>query len=414
MSQFDSKGGEQNIGIGDEASMTHLDHRLREQLQSLDAQGLLRSIVQTKPLAKGRIEVDGKQYLNLSGNDYLGLGSNAALLREFYASLVSDGDWSLFALGSGASRLMTGSSTAYQQLEDSLARLYGKERALVFNSGWQLNTGVLSALIRKGDLVLADRLCHASLIDGLRLTGAKVIRYPHLDYEQLERLLQQHGGPSKTVFIITESIFSMDGDCADLPVLAALRHKYGAVLYVDEAHAVGVRGKQGLGLAEEQDVLDQIDLLIGTFGKAWSGQGAFVVGSRLVRNVLINIARSLIFTTALPPVCIHWLNFVLPRVVSMTDERLRLTELADQLRTRLHQLGLVTGGSSQIVPVMIGDSAQAVAVAEQLRDQGWWVHAVRPPTVPPNTARLRLSLSATMNVAQLEGLPEQIVATVGR
>lgn len=414
MSQFDSKDGEQNIGISNGASMTNLDHRLREQLQSLDTQGLLRSLVPIKPLAHGRIELDGKQYLNLSGNDYLGLGSNVALLREFYARLDRDGDDSLYVLGSGASRLMTGSSAAYQQLEDALAKLYGKESALVFNSGWQLNTGVLSALIRKGDVVLADRLCHASLIDGLRLTGAKVIRYPHLDYEQLEKLLQHHAGLSKTVFIVTESIFSMDGDCADLPVLAALRHKYGAVLYVDEAHAVGVRGKQGLGLAEEQDVLDQIDLLIGTFGKAWSGQGAFVVGSRLVRKVLVNTARSLIFTTALPPVCIHWLNFILPTVVSMTDERLRLTALADQLRTRLQQLGLVTGGLSQIVPVMIGDSAHAVAVAEQLRGQGWWVNAVRPPTVPPNTARLRLSLSATMSAAQLEGLAEQIVATVGR
>lgn len=392
--------------------MTQLDYRLHEHLQSLDAQGLLRSIVPTKPLAKGWIEVDGKQYLNLSGNDYLGLGSDVALLREFYASLISDDDCSLYALGSGASRLMTGSSAAYQQLEDSLARIYGKERALVFNSGWQLNTGVLSALIRKGDVVLADRLCHASLIDGLRLTGAKVIRYPHLDYEKLEKLLQQHCGPSKMVFIVTESIFSMDGDCADLPKLANLRYKYGAVLYVDEAHAVGVRGEHGLGLAEEQGVLNQIDLLIGTFGKAWAGQGAFVVGSHLLCDFLVNTARSLIFTTALPPVCIHWLNFILPKIVSMTNERLRLTELTDQLRTQLHQIGLVTGGSSQIVPIMIGDSAQAVAVAEQLRGQGWWINAVRPPTVPPNTARLRLSLSATMNVAQLEGLPEQIASII--
>jgi 8-amino-7-oxononanoate synthase len=394
--------------------MTDLDHRLHEHLHSLDAQGLLRSLVPTKPLAKGLIEVEGKQYLNLSGNDYLGLGSNAALLHEFYARLGSEDDWSLYALGSGASRLMTGSSAAYQQLEDSLARLYGKERALVFNSGWQLNTGVLSALIRKSDLVLADRLCHASLIDGLRLTGAKVIRYPHLDYEKLEKLLRQHCGPSKMVFIVTESIFSMDGDCAHLPTLVALRDKYGALLYVDEAHAVGVRGERGLGLAEEQGVIEEIDLLIGTFGKAWAGQGAFIVGSHLVGNVLVNTARSLIFTTALPPVCIHWLNFILPKIVAMTDERLRLTELADQLRTRLHQLGLVTGGASQIVPVLIGNAAKAVAAAEQLRAQGWWVHAVRPPTVPPNTARLRLSLSAALGSTQLDGLAEHIAATVGR
>jgi 8-amino-7-oxononanoate synthase len=388
--------------------MTPLDRRLSDQLYALDAQGLLRSIVPTQPLAEGRIEVDGKQYINLAGNDYLGLCSNAALFREFYAGLISDDGGGSCALGSGASRLMTGSSVPYQQLEDTLARLYGKESALVFNSGWQLNTGVLSALVRKGDFVVADRLCHASLIDGLRLAPARLIRYPHLDYERLEKLLQQHCGSSGAVFIVTESIFSMDGDCADLRALAALRDKYGAVLYVDEAHAVGVRGARGLGLAEEQGVLDQIDLLIGTFGKAWAGQGAFIVGSRLLRDFLVNTARTLIFTTALPPASIHWLNVVLPKIVAMTAERLRLTELADQLRTRLQQLGLITDGASQIVPVMIGDSSRAVEVAARLRSHGFWVNAVRPPTVPLNTARLRLSLSAAMSAEQLIALPELI------
>jgi 8-amino-7-oxononanoate synthase len=212
------------------------------------------------------------------------------------------------------------------------------------------------------------------------------------------------------VFIVTESIFSMDGDCADLRLLAELRDNYGAVLYVDEAHAVGVRGGRGLGLAEEQGVLDQIDLLIGTFGKAWAGQGAFVAGSRLLCDFLINTARSFMFTTALPPVSIAWLNFVLPKIVAMRSERQHLAGLAEQLRRRLHGLNIPTGGASQIVPVLLGESAAALAAAERLRSQGWWAQAVRPPTVPPDTARLRLSLSAAMREEQLRGLAEQIAA----
>ncbi len=382
--------------------------RLQEQLHSIDRQALRRKIISVQPLAAGRIEVDGRQYLNLSGNDYLGLAGNVSLLEEFYASIADHKQ----ALGSGASRLITGSRAIYSQLEQSLAQLYEKESALVFNSGWQLNSGVLPALLRKGDLVLADKLCHASLIDGLRLSDAKVIRYPHLDYERLEKLLQQHNDQPGLIFIVTESIFSMDGDCADLRLLTALRNKYGAVLYVDEAHAVGVRGAHGLGLAEEQAVLDQIDLLIGTFGKAYAGQGAFVVGSQMLCDFLINTARSFIFTTALPPINIAWLNFILPKIVAMREERLRLAKMAEQLRNKLCIFNIATGGASQIVPVLLGESALALAAVERLRDQGWWVHAIRPPTVPPNTARLRLSLSAAMQEEQLDGLAEQLAAVV--
>ncbi|WP_417912425.1 aminotransferase class I/II-fold pyridoxal phosphate-dependent enzyme [Candidatus Electronema sp. TJ] len=386
--------------------------RLAAQLRLLEEQGLRRVLASTEPLGQGRIAAGGRAYLNLAGNDYLGLSGSTALLRDFYAGLADDADvLAKYGLGSGASRLMTGSHSQYQELEDALASLHGAESALLFNSGWQLNTGILPALARKGDIILADKLCHASLIDGLRLAEARHIRYPHLDYAALEKLLRQrHCGQGGTVFIVSESIFSMDGDCADLRLLTELKEQYGAVLYIDEAHAVGVRGARGLGLAEEQGVLGRIDLLIGTFGKAWAGQGAFALCRRAVRDVLVNTARSFIFTTALPPVSIHWLNFILPRIAAMETERQRLAKLAGQLREGLSKAGLSTGGESQIVPVLIGDAARAAHVAAQLREHGFWVNAIRPPTVPSGTARLRLSLTADMRWEQLAALPELIAA----
>ncbi|MCI5224546.1 MAG: aminotransferase class I/II-fold pyridoxal phosphate-dependent enzyme [Candidatus Electrothrix sp. AR4] len=197
-----------------------------------------------------------------------------------------------------------------------------------------------------------------------------------------------------------------------MSTLIYLKERYGAVLYVDEAHAVGVRGHCGLGLAEEQGLLDQIDLLVGTFGKAWAGQGAFVVCGQAVYDYLVNTTRSLIFTTGLPPVNIHWLNFILPTIKNMTAARQELISLGNRLRIRLHEQGLDTGGESQIVPVIIGDEEKSVAVANQLRQQGFWIHAVRTPTVPRGTARLRLSVTAAMRQEQLEPLPGLIAQAI--
>ena len=392
--------------------------RLTEQLRALAKQGVQRKILPVQSTGTARLQYQGREYLNLAGNDYLGLASNPALLQEFYTALDQENLIEQYGLGSGASRLMTGNHEQYSRLEERLAQYYHKDKALVFNSGYHINIGLLPALAQKGDLILADKLCHASLIDGMRLSEAKMIRYPHLDYDRLEQLLQKHcSGPSaphghtkQAVFLVTESIFSMDGDCADLPTLVRLKEQYGAILYVDEAHSVGVRGHRGLGLAEEQEAVDQIDLLVGTFGKAWGGQGAFVACKETLYKYLVNTARSLIFTTALPPVNIHWLNFILPLIQKMSKERQQLMELARQVRYGLQEAGLQTGGESHIVPVMIGDEGQAAAVAERLRDQGLWVQAIRTPTVPRGTARLRLSLTAAIKAEQLATLPEQIAA----
>ena len=388
--------------------MGRFELHLQEGLRLKKKQGLLRKMLPVQAADQGQIRVAGKDYLNLAGNDYLGLAVNRNLVEKFYSGLEPATCLELYGPGSGASRLMTGNHTEYHRLEEGLAELYGADKVLVFNSGYHINIGLLPALAEKGDLVLADKLCHASLIDGMRLSRARVIRYPHLDYGRVEGLLKKNRDLYKTIFLVTESIFSMDGDCANLQLLVRLKEQYGAVLYVDEAHAVGVRGQHGLGLAEEQGVLDRIDLQVGTFGKAWAGQGAFVACTGTVYDFLVNTVRSLIFTTGLPPVNIHWLNFLLPRINEMAAERKQLLLLGSRLRCALLDQGLNTAGDSQIVPVMIGDSARAVAVAEQLRQHGFWINAVRPPTVPQGTSRLRLSVTAAMDHHQLATLPRLI------
>lgn len=388
--------------------MTDFYHHLAGDLEHLAQQGLRRNLVPVIRGDQGRLDASGRLCLNLSGNDYLGLGGNRDLVAELYQQLDERTLLSHFSPGATASRLMTGNSALYAKLEAKLAELYGSESCLVFNSGYHGNTGILPCLAGKGDLILADRLCHASLIDGLRLSRAETMRYHHLDYDHLAGMLRRKRQRFRHVFIVSESVFSMDGDTADLHRLIALKNEFQAILYLDEAHAVGVFGPQGLGLAEQEGVVPDIDLLFGTFGKALAGLGGFVACRRVVADVLVNRARSFIYTTGLPPVCLSWLLLVLDRVPAMGRERRRLQELAAGLRRELKRLGLSTGGTSQIVPVVIGESSTAVLVAKQLQEQGYWITAVRPPTVPAGTARLRLSLTAAMDPEELAPLPALI------
>ncbi len=392
--------------------LTNLNRDLEHRIRQIQQDHRLRSLAPLRQLEHGRIVDAGRAYLNLSGNDYLGLAANREMVGQFYQQLNPATMLATFGPGAAGSRLMTGNSRLYDLLEKKLAALYGRESCLVFNSGFHGNAGILPALAGKGDLILADKLCHASLIDGMRLSRARTIRYRHLDYAHLAAVLQDKRAAYRQVFVVSESIFSMDGDRADLRQLVALKKKYRCSLYLDEAHALGVLGSRGLGLAQEENVVGDIDLLFGTFGKALAGLGGFIVCSRIVADYLVNTARSLIFTTALPPVCLSWLLFVLDRIPEMVDERDRLQRLAGQLLRDLGKQGLTTGGSSQIVPVMIGDSARAVAVAGKLRDQGYWVTAVRPPTVPAGTARLRLSVTAAISGDDLAPLPALIAAAL--
>lgn len=271
---------------------------MQQELQLLEEHSNLRRL--PRMVHDGRdVIVDGKRMLNLSSNDYLGLASDRALREEFLRTLTPD----TFLPTSSSSRLLTGNFTVYEELEAELAHLFGTEAALVFNSGYHANTGILPAVSDAQTLILADKLVHASLIDGIRLSAAKCIRYRHNDLAQLERLLKEHHSAFRQIIIVTESIFSMDGDQADLPALAELKRRYGNVLlYVDEAHAFGVRGRQGLGCAEESGCTGDIDFLVGTFGKAAASAGAYIVCRKVIREYLVNRMRTLIFTTGLPPV----------------------------------------------------------------------------------------------------------------
>ena len=323
----------------------------QKQLDLLEQSGNLRRL----PVADchGRwVEKEGVRMLNLSSNDYLGLAANSALQAEFLESTKMD----YLPFSSSSSRLLTGNFPAYHDLEQLLQTQFEREAALLFNSGYHANTGILPALADKQTLILADKLVHASLIDGILLSGAPFQRYRHNDYEQLERLLHKNASAYEQIIIVTESIFSMDGDVADLNRLVALKKQYSNVLlYVDEAHAIGVRGEKGLGIAEEQHCVADIDLLVGTFGKALASMGAYLICSSLIRSYLINTMRPLIFSTALPPFQVAWSRFIVEKVPTLTAERDQLQQISRMLATHLTgKGGEIT--NSHIVPFIVGEN----------------------------------------------------------
>lgn len=365
----------------------------QDELQQIESSGLLRQMRPLSASTEGYSVVNGMRMLNLSSNDYLGLAVDDALRESFVQHqlpLMGDGVFS-----ASSSRLLSGNHAYYEQVEAQLADMYGRS-ALFFNSGYHANMGILPALVGKDDLVLSDKLVHASLIDGIRLSGATHVRYRHCDYDQLEDILKSRRHRYQRVVVVTESIFSMDGDVADLHTLVALKNRYGALLYVDEAHAVGTRGNVGLGIAEEVGELTNIDLLVGTMGKALASVGAFVVCDAVIKKLLINKCRTLIFTTALPPVNVAWSLWVLQHIGAMQHRREQLKLISEQASTLLRQGGFDAISHSNIIPVIIGDNNQAMAMSNQMMEGGFFVLPVRPPTVPVGTARLRLSLSSDM------------------
>ncbi len=352
---------------------------------------------------------ENKKYLNLSSNDYLGLATNKILYQEFYELLNADRMFHEFALSSSSSRLLTGNHPLYSALEQNLAQIYGNShQALVFNSGYHANIGIIPAITSKDDLILSDKLNHASIMDGVKLSHAKLMRYPHLNYNKLEEILKQKRKQYEKVIIVSESVFSMDGDIADLKKLAQLKERYNCLLYIDEAHAVGAFGKDGLGICQEQKVVEKIDFIVGTFGKALASCGAYVICSKTLKEFLINTMRSLIFTTALPPINVFWNIFIIKKLSQFNEERLKLKNLATEFRNLLKKSGLNLKGETGIIPIIIGDNKKTIHLADQLMNAGFLIFAIRPPTVPPNSSRLRISLTANFNLSELQSIPELI------
>jgi len=385
-----------------------MTEQLEQELRELEAQHLRRRLLTVEGvLPGGKVRVDSRELLNLSSNDYLGLAQDGRLIR---AAQEAAGLW---GAGATASRLISGTFTLHAQVEAETAAFKGTARALVFNTGYMANLGVIAALTGKGDVVLSDRLNHASIVDGIRLSGAKLVRFRHRDLNHLEDLLKQSAGARRRL-IVTDTVFSVDGDAAPLAEMAALKERHGAWLMVDEAHATGVLGPWGAGLAAALGVTEAVDVHMGTFSKALGCLGAYVAGSSTLIDYLINRARSFIYATALPPPVLGAISAALQITTGSPDLRQRLSREAKRFRGRLAQAGLDTLESdTQIVPVLVGDNALALDYAARLRDQGLLAVAIRPPTVPPGGARLRFSLSAAHSSADLKAAAETIIA-VGR
>ena len=378
--------------------------QMQQELQELKEKSNLRKLPAITHEGRNVI-VDGQRMLNLSSNDYLGLANDRKLRQEFRETLTTE----TFLPTSSSSRLLTGNFSIYDRLEQQLADDFGTEAALTFNSGYHANTGILPAVSNTHTLILADKLVHASLIDGIRLSAAKCIRYRHNEYNQLERLLQVNHSEYERIIVVTESIFSMDGDEADLRELVRLKKQYpNVLLYVDEAHAFGVRGQRGLGCAEEQDCINDIDFLVGTFGKALASVGAYIVCRKVIREYLINKMRTFIFTTALPPVTVQWTSFMLERLAGFRQRREALRFLSNQLREALKNKGYDCPSTSHIVPLITGESCVAIRKAEELQRKGFYALPVRPPTVPEGTSRIRFSLTAEIRESEMEKLINEI------
>ncbi len=338
------------------------------------------------------VATSGEEVLDLTSNDYLGLAGDVELRHRFRESLDDDD----FMPTASASRLLATHQRRFDELEALLSELYGKP-ALLFNSGYHANTGMIAALGDKNTLILADRLVHASIIDGMRLSGARFMRYAHNDYGHLETLIHKFGGEYARVLIVSESVFSMDGDRADIAALVECKRLLpNALLYIDEAHAVGVCGPRGLGLAVPY--LDDVDILVGTLGKALASQGAYAILSETLREYMVNTARSLIFSTALPPLSAQWSAYVIRRSVDMEDRRCRLEEVCRAVASAVNASGLTKYevAPSHIIPIIIGDATRAVNLSKALKRRGVLCLPIRVPTVPPGTERLRLSLNAAI------------------
>jgi len=368
---------------------------LAEELARLDAAALRRNLRPIHSASDPEVLIDGRAYLLLSSNNYLGLATHPAVRAAARAAIER------YGCGAGSSRLISGHLELHAAVESKLAAFKGTEAALLFPSGYQANVGTITALVGRGDHVYSDALNHASIIDGCRLSRASVHIYPHRNVRALEAELAATS-PGGRRLIVTDSVFSMDGDRAPLAALTALAEQYHSWLMVDEAHATGVIGPRGAGLAAADGIGGHVDVHLGTLGKALGSAGAYVAGSRALIEWLVNRARSFVFTTGLAPAAAAAAGAALDLVVAEPERRDALARNAARLRDGLSALGFAAGGDTHIIPLTIGDNRPALRLAEELRARGVLAQAIRPPTVPEGTARLRVTPMATHNSAQLD------------
>jgi len=360
--------------------------------------GLIRGLRPADSRHEGKIFFNGREYLDFSSNDYLGLSDHPKLKNASKEAIEK------FGTSASASRLLSGDLSIHHELEEATAVFKGKERSLVYNSGYQANLGIISALCREGDAIFSDKLSHASIIDGILLSGARSFRFKHNDAAHLESLLEKERNRFKEALIITETVFSMDGDRCPLREIVDLKEKYGCRLLVDEAHATGVFGKNGSGVVEEEGLSERVDMIMGTFSKALGSFGAYIATSGRIKDFLVNKSRSFIYSTALPPSVIAVNLAGLQLIKEEPWRRKDLLENSGYFRRGLLKRGFTVKGSSQIIPTITGDSKKAVEVSRDLQNMGYWVLPIRPPTVPKGGSRLRFSLTCRHKKEALERL----------
>ena len=378
---------------------------LQDCLNQLQRDSLLRRLLPIDSAAGTTVKINGAEKVLFCSNNYLNLADNPEIIAAAKEAMDR------FGFGSAASRLSSGSITPHIKLEKTIAKLFGKQAALVFPTGFMTNLAVLQTIPQKGDILLLDKLDHASIIDAAKGSEAKFRTYHGTQFDKIEKFLASDEYNRK--FIVTESIFSMDGDFADLKKLVELKKKYNAYLIVDEAHAFGCLGDKGAGLAEELGLLSDVDIVIATLSKAAGCSGGFLAADRCVIDYLVNKARPFIYTTA-PLVCNSAAGICAVEIIEKAkDRRKRLKQNADYLRERLNKLGFNTGTStSHIIPVIIGDNKKTLEISERLLEKGFLVVAIRPPTVAPGTARLRISVQCDHTREQIDGLCRAIADVI--